>query len=133
PQPARSDSILTLLVFLYLLKGHAHGIAKFRLAESTRDTESPKIARYSLIITLRAIHAHSAHRSLRFLCFAHYVVISCFCRQFNAMRPGLSSNKSPFFRPLFHQPRVQLAILAARHNVSAIFEYREFAAAGGLM
>ena len=35
--------------------------------------------------------------------------------------------------PLFTSRREQLGVLAARHNVPAIYQYREFAAAGGLM
>jgi ABC-type uncharacterized transport system substrate-binding protein len=35
--------------------------------------------------------------------------------------------------PLFTSRREQLGVLTARHNVPAIYQYREFAAAGGLM
>jgi putative ABC transport system substrate-binding protein len=35
--------------------------------------------------------------------------------------------------PFFNQRREQLVVLAARHAVPAIFEWRDFAAAGGLM
>ena len=34
---------------------------------------------------------------------------------------------------LFWNQRVQLVVLAARHAIPAIYTYREFAAAGGLM
>ena len=35
--------------------------------------------------------------------------------------------------PFFNNRREQLVVLAARHAVPAIFEWRDFAAAGGLM